>query len=111
MVVTMPEGIVTAEQLFHFVADSLKFPDYFGHNWNALDECVRDLTWLKEKTVAIVHSGLPCDGSREDLFLYIYVMVSAARNWTMDEEHDLLLFFKKEQEDIVKEALLYFRNV
>ena len=30
-------------QFFDTIAESLEFPDYFGHNWNAFDECFRDL--------------------------------------------------------------------
>lgn len=29
------------------LADELQFPAYFGNNLDAVDECMRDLNWLK----------------------------------------------------------------
>lgn len=27
------------------LADALEFPEYFGRNWDAVEDCIRDLSW------------------------------------------------------------------
>jgi hypothetical protein len=39
--------IISKGELMDAVARSLSLPDYFGRNWDALDECLRDLEWLR----------------------------------------------------------------
>ena len=35
----------TERQLLRVIGTALNFPDYFGENWDALDECLRDMSW------------------------------------------------------------------
>lgn len=44
----------TAKQFLHDVAIAFQFPPYYGENWDALEECLRDLSWLKFRGVAII---------------------------------------------------------
>lgn len=41
--------IRTEADLFSAVAKEMQFPDYFGMNWDAFDECLRDMEWLPSK--------------------------------------------------------------
>ncbi|WP_144803588.1 DUF4184 family protein [Curtobacterium sp. BH-2-1-1] len=44
---------------------ALAFPGYFGHNWDAFDECVHDLDWLGVDAV-VVHLVRARDVGRDD---------------------------------------------
>jgi Barstar (barnase inhibitor) len=37
------------------VAEAMKFPDYFGFNWDALDECITDLGWCPANRYVLIY--------------------------------------------------------
>lgn len=46
-----------APDLFAEMATVLAFPDYFGHNWDALEECLADLEWLPGKGYVLLFTN------------------------------------------------------
>ena len=65
----------TPANLFAEFARALKFPDYFGHNWDALEECLADLEWLPAKGYILLITDashvLPNDEAEYETFLEI----------------------------------------
>ena len=48
-------GLSTKEQFLGALAERLNFPAYFGHNWDALVDCLRDLDeWLGPASTYVV---------------------------------------------------------
>jgi RNAse (barnase) inhibitor barstar len=73
----------SAAALFTEFAEALKFPDYFGHNWDALEECLADLEWLPAKGYVLcftnAESILPDD--EEEFATFLEVMSDAGEAW------------------------------
>jgi RNAse (barnase) inhibitor barstar len=42
------------EDFLSRVAEALSFPDWFGANWDALNDCLTDLDWLPMKTGYVI---------------------------------------------------------
>ena len=58
-VARIPPSLNTRERLFDALIHELQLPAYFGENWDALSECLRDLSWIESKRVVILHTDLP----------------------------------------------------
>lgn len=45
------------EELLRHIGQALDFPRYFGANWDAVEECLRDLEWLPANGYVLVIRG------------------------------------------------------
>lgn len=45
-VVLSGRNVLDKAELLTAVGEALQFPSYYGHNWDALEEMLRDLSWL-----------------------------------------------------------------
>jgi len=70
------------QDLLRALAESLKFPDYFGWNWDALEDCLRDLSWLDApRGIVLVHEHLPlADAHQRQTYFDILTKAQAAQN-------------------------------
>lgn len=73
----------TTAGLFDEFAQVLNFPDYFGQNWDALEECLADLEWLPAKGYVLLFTAaekiLPDE--EEDYATFLEVMSDAGEAW------------------------------
>lgn len=70
-------GVAGKEALLERIARSLAFPDWFGRNWDALEDCLSDLSWSQAKGHVLVFEGaaaLPAD----DFGILLEVLAAAA---------------------------------
>ena len=80
-VVHLPRGIRSKHKLFAILADKLRFPAYFGWNWDACEELLRDLSWLPGQPIVIVHEDLPFGAGGENRPLYEQLIRDVALHW------------------------------
>jgi RNAse (barnase) inhibitor barstar len=100
----VPVGIVTKDSLMDALAAVLSFPDYFGRNWDALEECIRDLSWLPPGPVVLEHEDLPLRHDERALATYLAILVGAVEK-VQGTERQLVVVFPATTEAEVRSAM------
>jgi len=80
LVVKVPQGTDDKRILMHIIASQLEFPHYFGFNWDALEECLGDLSWIQQPLVCMSHDDVPLSSHPEEARRYLKVLDSVVRN-------------------------------
>lgn len=102
-------SVKNKDQLLSELALTLNFPNYFGHNWDALNECINDLHWIENKKITLIHENIP-DLKFSDLQIYIEILKDAVLQWKTSDEHVLSIIFPQTSENIIS-ALLTDQSV
>ncbi len=71
------------EDFLEDLKEALKFPDWFGGNWDALADVLRDLSWIPGKGYVVIleKSKHFCASHRHEFDEAIDVLKEAASHW------------------------------
>lgn len=114
-VIHVPKGIRTKEELFDKLTQAGEFPPYFGRNWDALLDCLRDFEWIPARKIAIIHEDLPLIGHQSECRTYLDILNEAVMDWSISNplegngtrvlNHEIKVLFPSSVEGFVRHLL------
>lgn len=92
VVARVPAGLTSVEALLKTLHEETRLPEYFGFNWDALSDCLRDLHWVACREVVLLHADVP-KLARQDLQTYLDVLAESVASWAPCDDHALKVVF------------------
>ncbi len=76
------------------LARQMAFPDYFGGNWDALQDCLTDLSWLPAAGYLVILQAMEALRNRhpDDLATACEILAAAVDRWRGTQTPFLVLF-------------------
>lgn len=76
-------------ELFEAFVEAFKFPDYFGKNWAAFDECINDLDWLNVSSYILVLKDIDIKfNDEQNINTLLRILCNSANEWSMGRNYD-----------------------
>lgn len=76
-------GARNKAELLDRIAGAMRFPEWFGHNWDALFDCLADLGWCPAEGYIVILEH--CDGvhgrAEADFVQTLQIFEAAASEW------------------------------
>jgi len=94
-ILIVPKNIQTKEDLFAAYRNGLNFPDYFGNNWDALYDCLIDLSWIDNNTIQIIHDDIPFEKNSNEQAIYLNVLLDVLSAWNDNPAHNIIIYFSE----------------
>lgn len=73
-------AIELSNDVFGVLAKSLDFPEWFGRNWDALEDCLSDLSWRQARGYVLLFRDFEAL-DQDQLGILIDVLASSAEFW------------------------------
>ena len=81
-----------------------EFP-YFGFNWDALEELLRDFSWVQQEKILIYQDGLLELNGRE-LSIYMGIVIRTLKWWENYADHVVHYYFNEKEKTKIEELIV-----
>ncbi|MFE2100157.1 barstar family protein [Streptomyces sp. PTD9-10] len=80
--------MIDSDGVFSQFYEHLQLPDYFGWNWDALRDCLQDLSWIPAKhfLLTIDDAEFALSSNSEERTIFYRALTDAAKNWAAKPE-------------------------
>ena len=87
------KNIGRKEQLLNHVATAMHFPGDFGHNWDALEECLTDLEWVDAEGYVLYYDHIDglLEGHPDQFETLVEILRDAVASWKDDDTAMIVL--------------------
>jgi RNAse (barnase) inhibitor barstar len=85
--------IASKDELLSQFAQAMEFPIYFSNNWDALEECLRDLQWLSARGYVIQFKEADrfIEMCKSDFRILVQIIKSVSRHWKANNIEFILI--------------------
>jgi len=92
-------GVTAKDALLERFAAALAFPDWFGGNWDALEDCLGDLSWRAETAHLLVIEGFEAlqTAARDDFRVLLDLLADIADDWSAQGRDFCVIFIDPER--------------
>lgn len=98
--------------LFSLFSKVLKFPSYFGQNWNAFYDCLTDLEWLKLKKTIVFIKDIKAMKEKAFFEPLIGVLIDTHNWWSkLNITFDLIIIVKNREEKEILQTLKHLETI
>lgn len=82
----------TKQNFLNILNQELNFPRYFGSNLDALDECMRDLSWIQEKEIILNFNNInKLKDRNSELYRLIHDALSFYKQYWEENNHEKIV--------------------
>ena len=77
--------------LFNTFSSKLQFPDYFGDNWDAFNDCFNDLEWLDSNQYVLFFKNFEETLTQDidELEIFLEIIEEAIKDWTLGVDYGI----------------------
>ena len=69
-------------QILYNIGVAFKFPDYYGKNWDAFNDCITDLDWISaEYYLLLINNADKIESQGENFSIFFNILEDAAKVW------------------------------